>query len=563
MRQRNFLYSLILFIAGIALISAAATISTDGLRLAMVSDPARSLEWGPALFRILLVWHGVVLMVAGAYLRNHEEERTPVAERTPAWIWIALGAMSLVALGLRVWRLESDLWFDEVLTLVDFVRLPMGDLLTVFPSQNQHMFFSFLARLSIKSFGESAWALRLPSVVFGIGSIWALFLLGRLVIGAGEALAACALMTVSYHHIWFSQNARGYMGLLCLAIMATWLWMEASRRDGWDGWAWWGGYIAAVSLGMWMHMTMVFVLASHGMVYLMELLAGRLSGVGLRQSFRWRPLIAWILCVTVTMQLYALALPEFLRVGLHEVSLPSEWTNPLWVLTESLRSFQLGWPGLTALVVASLIGGAVWIGLFQRNWRAALLLTLPGVLAGGTMLALRHNFWPRFFFFCLGYILLIAVYGAIAAPSWLGARWKDYPALARWGRGTGWLLAGLLIVASGLTVPRNYRLPKQDFSGARQFVEQQRRIGEGVVAVGLAGVAYRRYYAPHWTEIQSARELESFRQSHATVWLVYTIPIEVKAYRPDVWQAVERDYEVVRVFPGTLGGGEVFVCRNR
>lgn len=321
--------------------------------------------------------------------------------------------------------------------------------------------------------------------------------------------------------------------------------------------------MAAVSLGMWMHMTMAFVLASHGIVYLMELLAGRLSGVGLRPSFRWRPLIAWVLCVTVTMQLYALALPEFLRVGLHEVSLPSEWTNPLWVLTESLRSFQLGWPGLTALVVASLIGGAVWIGLFRRNWRAALLLTLPGVLAGGTMLALRHNFWPRFFFFCLGYILLIVVYGAIAAPSWLGARWKSFPALAGWGRGTGWLLAGLLIVASGLTVPRNYRLPKQDFSGARQYVEQQRRIGEGVVAVGLAGVAYRRYYAPHWTEIQSARELETFRQSHATVWLVYTIPIEVKAYRPDVWQAVERDYEVVRVFPGTLGGGEVFVCRNR
>ncbi len=26
---------------------------------------------------------------------------------------------------------------------------------------------------------------------------------------------------------------------------------------------------------------------------------------------------------------------------------------------------------------------------------------------------------------------------------------------------------------------------------------------------------------------------------------------------------IERDYEVVQVFPGTLNGGEVFVCQKR
>jgi uncharacterized membrane protein len=47
-----------------------------------------------------------------------------------------------------------------------------------------------------------------------VASIGALYLLGRAVAGPTEALFAAALMTVAYHHVWFSQNARGYSGLL-------------------------------------------------------------------------------------------------------------------------------------------------------------------------------------------------------------------------------------------------------------------------------------------------------------------------------------------------------------
>jgi hypothetical protein len=43
---------------------------------------------------------------------------------------------------------------------------------------------------------------------------------------------------------------------------------------------------------------------------------------------------------------------------------------------------------------------------------------------------------------------------------------------------------------------------------------------------------------------------------------VYTIPIEVKAYHPGVWSIIQNEFEVVRVFPGTLNGGEIYVCRE-
>ncbi|MGC4055088.1 MAG: glycosyltransferase family 39 protein [Paludibaculum sp.] len=191
------------------------------------------------------------------------------------------------------------------------------------------MLFSVLARICVVCFGLNEWAVRLPAVFFGVGSLWALFLLGRRVAGEREALLATALMTVSYHHIWFSQNARGYSGLLFFTLLATWLWVEAERRGSQRLWILYG---LCGALGLWTHLTMAFVLASHGMIFLAQLVKQR----GWRRDGWWVPFASMFLAGTLALQLYALALPEFLRTGLGEVSLPSEWTDPLWVVREAI-----------------------------------------------------------------------------------------------------------------------------------------------------------------------------------------------------------------------------------
>ena len=194
--------------------------------------------------------------------------------------------------------------------------------------------YSILAHASMQVFGEQAWALRLPSLFFGVASIWALFLLGRRVVGNTEALMACALMTVSYHHIWFSQNARGYMGLLLFTNLATWLWLEAMDHDSWTIRF---AYAVSVTLGLWIHMTMLFVAATHALIFLLVWLKSGREPARLSKAAA-----AFALCGTMTLQVYALSLPEFLRTAAGEMSPPSEWTNPLWVVAESLRSLR-GW----------------------------------------------------------------------------------------------------------------------------------------------------------------------------------------------------------------------------
>ncbi|MCH8806866.1 MAG: glycosyltransferase family 39 protein [Planctomycetes bacterium] len=556
---------------GILLISAAGFVSGAAIENALLGDATGRLSWGPALFRALLALHGAVLAACGLHRILRRAALQPPNElaarkTTSARIHLALAGLLGVALVLRLWGLNSCLWFDEVLTLVTIVRLPPGEIISTFPSQNQHMFYSALAFLSVSALGESAAALRLPSVVFGIASIVALFLLGRRVVGPQQALLACALVTVSYHHVWFSQNARGYMGLLFFTLLATWLWMEASSRRRVS---WWVAYAVAIALGAWTHMTMVFVAAAHALTCAACELPGLLGRRTDRAKSEWRggllPAVAALaLAGTLTLQLYALSLPEFLQGALNEQSLPSAWTNPLWVVQESVRGLlNVGPIGLTGVTIGAIVTLAGCVSLFRADRRTAGLMVLPGLLAGATMASLGHNFWPRLFFFCMGFAVLFVIRGVAILPALLRIGPLRSRLSAAAARRTGLILAGLMVPASASILPRCYALPKQDFIGAREFVERTRTKDEPVAAAGLAGMAYEMYFASHWANVQEPAQLERVRAASQRTWMVYTLPIHLRNYHRAIWDVIERDFEVVRVFPGTLGDGAVTVCRER
>ena len=95
------------------------------------------------------------------------------------------------ALLLRFYKLGVGPWVDEILTWVNYMHLPFSKIVITYNDQNNHIFYTLLAKVSFMIFGESTWSLRLPAVFFGAGSIWALFLFGREVTNDLEALISC------------------------------------------------------------------------------------------------------------------------------------------------------------------------------------------------------------------------------------------------------------------------------------------------------------------------------------------------------------------------------------
>src|SRR5262249_6175177 len=120
-----------------------------------------------------------------------------------------LVALTILAAILRTFGLDRGLWFDEIVTLVESVRPPPAQIVAAY-GVNNHPLYSVAAHGSVAAFGEHVWSLRLPAVIFGTLGIPALYWLGTSITTRVEALVGAAFLAVSYHHIWFSQNARGY-----------------------------------------------------------------------------------------------------------------------------------------------------------------------------------------------------------------------------------------------------------------------------------------------------------------------------------------------------------------
>jgi hypothetical protein len=191
------------------------------------------------------------------------------------------------------------------------------------------------------------------------------------------------------------------------------------------------------------------------------------------------------------------------------------------------------------------------------------LFALPGMVTALGAVLVRGTMYPRFYFFLIGFAVLILVRGVIVAPEWVLAHWprrspKIYPGLVP---ALTAVLAAVLLAASVLSLTRNYRYPKQDFEGAMHFVDAERKDGETVVTVGAATYPFRQYYAKPWETVETVEKLQELCRQGRAVWLVYTFPRYLELGAPAIMEMIQKQFTLIRVFHGTLGDGDVFVGR--
>jgi hypothetical protein len=504
---------------------------------------------GASLLRASLASLGAFLIL-GAYQGWWRSAPAPSCriaatgfETTVAWGLLTVGA------GLRLYGLNRGLWVDEVLTLVDYVRPPIREIVTTYGSQNQHFLFSILAHWSISTFGESIWSLRLPAALFGIATLWALRALALELTTPREALLAMAMLTFSYHHIWFSQNARGYSALLFWTVVSSTCLIRGLRQQ--SRWPW-VAYAVTAALGMYTHLTMGFVVVGQFAVYLADVL----RRTDQPWSERIVPLFGGFgLAGLLTIACYAIVLPQMPEAAGADLSNVAAWRSPAWMFQEMGRSLNVG--PLLSLVAAVglLVIGSGLVSYWRESPALPLLLTVPTLLGAAMMMALGHHLWPRFFFFAGGFGILTVVRGLTVVTRTAGQWWR-FPARRASAFATAATLLATLVL--GRSIPYVYR-PKQDFAGARDFVEAARRPGDAIVSVGVASLSYRIYFAPDWSTASTLAELEAIRNHSARTWLVYTLPIAMESDSPEIYAVARKDFQLIRTFDGSVGDGAIYV----
>lgn len=496
---------------------------------------------------------------------------TDAAPVTPTDVAILVSIL-IVASVLRVIDLSSPLWYDEILTLTGSVRRPLGDLVSGAFSFNNHPFYSLQAKAAIALFGESAWSIRLPALLFGAASVAAVWRLALLLSDAVRAHVTALLVALSYHHIWYSQNARAYTELMFWFVTATLVLIRAVRAPTRRAWALYGLVMAAT---MYTHLTAATFFIAQGVVVAAIWLAPQLRRADPQQVVSAplplsMPATGFLIGGALTIALYAPFLEQAVA-GLTEmpsasaVDVMAEYQNPLWSVLEIMRSFAR--PSLPVVGVGIVVLGLTGFGMIETARRdriaaASLLIHIP--LTVLFLMSLSARIWPRFFFADMGFLLFFLTQGVFVVCT-VSSKWmREHSPVDVSPKLLFGAAAAAMLLISGAHATRNYAFPKQDLAGALAYVESNRGAADPVVTLGFISVPYTDYFETGWPVVASTAELVSIQSADARTWLVMGFPARTSKRYPGVMQHLARHYSLAMRFPGTLGDGDILVyAENR
>ena len=492
----------------------------------------------------------------------------------------ALVLVTLLGAGLRLLALRHSLWYDELWTM-NFMRSGPVYALTHQGSYNNHLLNSFLGSLLLRlrllllgltpSTGAPAYWVRLPSFLFGVSAIPALYFTVREAIGTsagGEAregiddyaaparpiaLAAAFLLAVSPAAVDLSAQTRGYAGVLFCGIAQAYFFARALRSSAPGAWV---GWLLAAFVGVFAHLYMLFIVFVNGLLVL-GLIGARLARKEpgrhalhlLEQGVLL--LLAWLALTAVCYSgvIYKLR-EEFGRVyengpmaRAHEVMVP---TLQLWggLPTGAAR---LIYYGASVLLIA--------LGLFfLARVRPPAGFYLLGLLIAPPLLveaAHPHFVYPRFFAFALPAFLTLLACGLWQISALLTGPGPDKhkPRLALLAAGSAALLLPALPGLRDVLL-----LPKQDYKNAASRLRQAQREHTAVAVIG-AGSEYFKTYGVRPLYPHSPEELAALIKANGALLVADTdLMVNRRTPPPQTTQWIRAHAgPPLAVFPGRFG----------
>ncbi|MGZ4142584.1 MAG: glycosyltransferase family 39 protein [Actinomycetota bacterium] len=325
--------------------------------------------------------------------------------------------LTLTLLGslLRLHLLNTPMRGDESYTYLHFVSRPLARALTDYSIPNNHLFYTLLAHVSVRLFGNHPWSLRLPALLAGIALIPITFVSLRRLYGDGAALMASGLVASMGTLVDYSTNARGYTIVLCWFLVLVWSGVRI--LDDEKNLLLWGAFILSIVIGTYTVPSMLFpsVIVAGWLVaaFLFGERRGRFRG------FVARLAVSGLITGTT---IFALYFPVLHASGAQTIKNAFSWIphvgSPgaaLRVTTSGLVSqWKLDFPIVLLFLLAV---GALWTII--RHDRVAKIscppILLVGVLASGAYVAAtRIDAWQRMLIFLLPLFFISGCAGLLA-----------------------------------------------------------------------------------------------------------------------------------------------------
>ncbi|HJX38720.1 MAG TPA: glycosyltransferase family 39 protein [Anaerolineae bacterium] len=409
------------------------------------------------------------------------------------WTRVAAYVMLLVALGLRIYRLDAQsFWFDE-----GFAVHLASQSVTQLVEQNPVGWLplhSFTLHYWMALVGQTPFSARLFSVVFGVLAVALLFPLGRCLGTADTGIVALSIGAFSPFLVYYAQEARVYSLWLFLSLLSSYLLLRA-LRDPQRVWGW-VLYGASMVAALYAHYFSVLLLPWGLLAVVYHAIRARRRDV-----------------VLASMGAQAAALVACLPlIGFARSSAADRygfWRSPLsarqiivdlWYHLSSGGNLSVGqaWPVMVGLAFAAAVG----LVMLRPRWHGV-LLALYFVIPLAGMLVLSS--WRELYVSRYLAMAAPAVYLLVAAGS--ASLWSALRRGRAMVRGTAAATLALVVAAVAPCWAQaldNYYFSPQyardDFRSAALYVTNREREGDALVMSG-GGIytALMPYYRGHLT----------------------------------------------------------------
>lgn len=143
-------------------------------------------------------------------------------------IWVIL----IVGFALRLISINQSLWLDEAINIIAVRHFSFLGTLTQYSIADFHPpGYFIIIWIWGRLFGFTEVSMRMPSVIFGLGTIYLIFLIGKRLASKKVGLIAACLLATNPLHIYYSQEARMYSMAAFAVLLNAYLFIKLMKNE--------------------------------------------------------------------------------------------------------------------------------------------------------------------------------------------------------------------------------------------------------------------------------------------------------------------------------------------
>jgi Dolichyl-phosphate-mannose-protein mannosyltransferase len=446
--------------------------------------------------------------------------------------------ITIIGLILRLRNITRGLHHDELNTVMRF-----ADVDSVWKTVssdhifNNHVANSILTHFSLLIFGRDEWALRLPSLLIGLITLFYFWLFTRKLVRPEVSLVAGFILAVSPMHIFYSTSVRGYTGAILFTLISAYLYFELLHRQSYRILIF---FIASSIAAIYFHLYSILVAGIY-LLFLLHLAWTQMHRRPLfyilsRGSFN-RISVSLGSLLIISLILYSPILPQWVQ----NFSNVKHGSFQLFFPLRLINEFS-GMPGnilLVGVFIMFSLGLVSLRSLHPLETKYFMLLFLASFLVPWLS---RHKFLaPRFVIFLLPYYILCVAAGFFSLWHMVADRRRKI---------SGYILRGMCLLMA-LSVLWAWSINSWSafvgggYSAAARAIEDHEPQSFGLCAVGWWARPIS-YYLPQQIFVpRSMEEFEQFVGSYPAIKCVDGAPGHHTAAEPayfgDIRQFLARE----------------------